>query len=104
MYSLYNNLGDPDYLQEVCDDLNFLGNLRAALAIAQKVRALRGLRPGQSPLRLRECLVDQSNKVRDTIKALGLTEPSTKEVMKAIEDYKMFSAAELAAFQNEIAD
>lgn len=102
LYSLHNNLGDPDYLQEVCDELNFLGNLRAALAIAQKVRALRGLRPGQSPQRLGECLVDQSNKVRDTIKALGLTEPSTKEVMKAIEDYKMFSEAELVEFQNEL--
>ena len=29
--SVYDNLGDPDYLQEVCTDLNFLGNVRAAI-------------------------------------------------------------------------
>jgi len=41
-------------------------------------------------------------KLSGTISKLGLEEPSKKEIMKAMDEYKMFSPSELAEFEKEI--
>ncbi len=96
--SVYENLEeDSEYLQEVCDELNFLGHLRAALLIVQRVRFVPGeksqfygavLRPG-------DCLPSLAEKLRGTIKEVNLREPTEQEIFQALDEYKMFSAEEL---------
>ena len=103
--TVYENLGgDTGYLQEVCDDLNFLGHLRAALLIVQKVRFVPGeqVKWGSSPKFPSNCLPSIKDKLNGTINKLGLKEPSKVEVMKAMDEHKMFSASELAEFGKEI--
>jgi hypothetical protein len=105
LYTLYDNLdGDTEYLQEVCDSLNFLRHLVAVLVIAQKVRFLPGEKDkwGQAPKRRSECLPTIKNKLKNTIKELGLNEPSEQEVINVLEEYKMFTPAELTEFEKEI--
>jgi hypothetical protein len=105
LLNLYDNLGgDKDYLQEVCDELNILGHLHAALTIVQKVRFVPGEQSTSGTLRNRpsECLPHINDKLKETIKKLGLRQPSKEEVVKALEEYKMFSSAELAEFEKEM--
>ncbi len=105
LYGVYDNLGDPDYLQEVCDELNFLGNVRAAFAIVQRIRYV----PGETvirkapPKRPSECLPDRGKRLREAIKKCDFNEPSKTDIMKALCDYKMFSVGELAELEKEIA-
>lgn len=104
MYSLYNNLGGSDYLQEVCNELNFLGHIRAVLVIAQRIRFVprETSRWGKSASRPCECLPDQRKHISDTIKDLELNEPSKDGIMKSLGEYKMFSKEELAEIEKEI--
>ena len=104
LFSVFNNLGDPDYLQEVCDGLNFLGHVRAAFAIVQRIRYVPGetATSGKPPSRPSECLPDHRKRLREAIKELGLNEPSTGNIMKALGEYKMFTPAELAEIEKEI--
>jgi hypothetical protein len=91
--SVSDNLRNAAYLQEVCDELNFLGHIRAAFAIVQKVRYTPGEQTsrGTPPKRPCECLPDHRKRLREVIRELGLREPSTANVMKALGEYKMFS-------------
>lgn len=104
LYSVYDNLGDPDYLQEVCDELNFLGHVRAAFVIVQRIRYVPGETAtlGRPPKRPSECLPDRRKRLRDAIKRLGLHEPSVADIMKALSEYKMFLPDELAKMKKEI--
>lgn len=104
--TVYDNLGgDTDYLQEVCNDLNLLGHLRTALLIVQKVRFVPGeqVKWGSSPKTPNDCLPSIKDKLNGTINKLGLEEPSKMEVMKAMDEYKMFWPGELAEFEKDIA-
>lgn len=102
--SVYDNLGDPNYLQEVCDDLNFLGHVRAAFVIAQRMRYVPDEKAtwGTSPKRPSECLPDHRKRLREAIKELGLEESPKPNIMKALSEYKMFSPKELAEMEKEI--
>jgi len=102
--SVYDNLGNAEYLQEVCDELNFLGHIRAAFLIVQKVRYVPGERStwGTPPKRPSECLPSYRKRLREAIKALDLDEPSNADIMKAIGEYKMFSATELVELEKEL--
>jgi hypothetical protein len=102
--SVSHNLSDLDYLQEVCAELNFVGHIRAAFVLVQRVRYVPGetLSVGNPPRRPRECLPDRRNRLREAIKDIGLNEPTTAEIMKALSEYKMFSPAELAEMEKEI--
>jgi hypothetical protein len=105
LYTLDNNLcGDTKYLREVCDELNLLGHLHAALAIVQKIRFVPGEKDkwGQGPKRPSECLPTIRDTLTNTIKELGLGEPPKQKVMEALKEYKIFSSAELAEFEKEI--
>ncbi len=98
-YTVYKNLDDDSrYLQEVCGELNYLGHLRAALVIAQTARFV----PGQEAKWPRECLPTLREKVRRTIEELGLREPTKQEVVRALDEYKMFSPKTLADLEREI--
>ena len=102
--SLFENLGgDSRYLKEVINELNFLGHLRAALVIVQKVRFVPGEKaPWGALQRPSDSLPQLKEQIKDTITELVLEEPSRQEVMKALEEYNMFTAAELAEFGKEI--
>lgn len=105
LYKLFENLDhDTRYLQEVINELNFLGHLRAALVIVQKVRFFPGEKAlwGPSPQRPSDCLPQKKEQIKDTIKELGLEEPSRQEIMKALQEYNMFTAAELTEREKEI--
>lgn len=104
LLSISDNLDDPELLQEVSDATNFAGGVRAALLIAQKVRFVPNeeSRYGPAPKRPRECLRTVAQKVRDTFAEVGLDEPSRKDIMEALEHYRMFSDKELAEFRAEI--
>ncbi len=104
LYSVYDNLGNAEYLQEVCDDLSFLGHIRAAFVILQKVRYVPGEQAtwGTPPKRPCECLPDRRRKLLEAIKELKLREPSKPDIVKALGEYKMFSPAELAELEKEI--
>jgi hypothetical protein len=103
LYSVYDILGDPDYLQEVCKELNFLGQIKAALLIVQRVRYIPGevATWGKPPSRPSECLPDQSKELRQSICELELNEPPSTDVMKALSDYKMFSDMEISEIEKE---
>jgi hypothetical protein len=104
LFSVFNNLGDSDYLQEVCDELNFLGHIRAAFAIVQRVRYVPGETAtwGKPPSRPCDCLPDHRRRLREAIKELGLEEPSKANIMKALGEYKMFSPGELSELEKEL--
>jgi HKD family nuclease len=104
LYSVYDNLGDPDYLQEVCDELNFLGHIRAAFVIVQRVRYVAGETAtwGTPPKQPSECLPDYSRRLREAIKDLNLKEPLKSDIMKALAEYRMFSEAGLAELEDQI--
>jgi len=104
LYSVYDNLGDADYLQDVCDELNFLGHIRAAFVIVQKVRFIPGEAAswGRPPKRPCECLPDHRKSLQEAIRGLGLAEPSKAQIMKALGEYNMFSTTELDELQKEI--
>ncbi|MEI7688406.1 MAG: hypothetical protein WCL32_25645, partial [Planctomycetota bacterium] len=104
LFSVNDNLGDSDYLQEVCNELNFLGHVRAAFVIVQKLRYVPGETAnwGTPPKRPAECLPDHRKRLREAIKELDLNEPSKADIVKALGEYKMFSPVELAELENEI--
>jgi hypothetical protein len=101
--SISQNLGGSKYLQEVIDDLNYLGHVYAALVIAQRVRFLpdEKCQWGPSPKRPQECLSNNKNQLVETIKRLNLNMPSKTDVVKALEYYNMFNALELVELQSE---
>src|SRR5208282_3333052 len=96
--------GDSAYLQEVCDELNFLGHLRAALVIAQKVRFVPDEQMSwrMPPKRAYECLPHIDEMIRKAFNDLGLREPSKAEVKKALDEYQMFTPAELVQLENDL--
>jgi HKD family nuclease len=104
LYSVYDNLGDPDYLQEVCNELNFLGQIRAALLIVQRVRYNpdESATRGKPPSRPSECLPDHSKKLHQSIGELELDEPPSSDIMKELSDYNVFTDTELAEIKNEL--
>jgi len=104
LYSVYDILGNADYLQEVCDELNFLGHVRAAFVIVQRIRYFPGETAtwGTPPKRPSECLPDHRKRLREAFRELDLKEPSKADIMKALGEYMMFSLTELAELEKEI--
>lgn len=105
LYSVSDNLGgDCELLQEVCDETNFPGELRAILLIVQKVRYIPGEQStyGPAPQRPKECLQAWSKRIRATLEEVGVEEPSKNDVRKALEDYRMFSTAEIDELLKEL--
>lgn len=98
------NLGHSVVLQEVCDELNFVGHVRAAFVLAQRIRYVPGetLRVGNPPKRPCECLPDRRKRLQAAIKRFKLAEPAKADIMKALGEYKMFLPTELAQMEKEI--
>jgi hypothetical protein len=100
-----DNLNDDELLQQVSDTVNFAGHVRAALMIAQKVRFVPNdhsdpYRP--PPKRPSECLPTVAGCVRDTFAKADLAKPPSKDVMEALEQYRMFSDKDLSEFRAEL--
>lgn len=99
LYTVYDNLGGAsDYMQEVCDDLNLIGHLWATLVIAQRARYVPNEQPKDwtPPKSPSECLPHVRKMLRNAVKELDLKKPSLKQVRRALEEYNMFSPADLA--------
>jgi hypothetical protein len=97
--TVYDNLDrDSAYLQKLCDELNFLGDIRAAFVLLQKVRFLPDEKSKWSPpaKRPHECLPQRREELRKAIMILGLQEPTHAQVVQALEDYRMLNEKELA--------
>jgi len=103
--NVFDNLGsNSSYLQEVIDELNFFGQIQAALLIVQSVRfvpgeKLRGIPPATRPS---ECLPYLVTQIKKTVNDLRLVAPPTEKVMKALAEYNMFSEAELNSLAQEV--
>lgn len=105
LYSLYDSLsGDVDLLQQVCDETNYLAEVRALLVIVQCIR----FDPNETPMydtkanRPREVLKKYSQAVTEAIRECGLQEPTRTSVQKALESYQMFTADEIAKRLDEL--
>jgi hypothetical protein len=103
LLAVADNLQDEDLLQQASDTVNFAGHVRAALMIAQRVRfdPNESDRYGPPPKRPRECLPASSSKVRESFAEAGLAEPSWKDVMEALEQYRMFTEKEMSELRAE---
>ena len=91
-------------MQEVCDETNYLADVRAALLIAQWVRFDPNENPTYGPkaTRPREVLQRYATAVAEGIRECDLSEPAPKNVQRALEHYRMFSEAEVAALVKEL--
>jgi hypothetical protein len=104
LLAVADNLQDGELLQQASDTVNFAGHVRAALMIAQRVRFVpnESDRYGPPPKRPRECLASVSSKLRDAFAEAGLAEPSRKDVMEALEQYRMFTDKDLSELRAEL--
>ncbi|MEQ1784835.1 MAG: hypothetical protein ABMA14_26100, partial [Hyphomonadaceae bacterium] len=88
--------GDVGLLQSTCDETNYLGEVRAALLIAQSIRFQPNepVLSGPKPTRPRDVLPSTEEAIREAISECGLNNPSPDNVRVALEGYRMLSDAE----------
>jgi hypothetical protein len=104
LVAVSETLKNSRLLAEAAKTLNFAGEIRAALMIVQKVRFVPNEQVlyGPSPKRPSDCLPTLSKLVKDAFATVGIAEPSNKEVLAALEQYRMFTEHELAGFRAEL--
>ncbi len=104
LLAVADNIQDEELLQQASDNVNFAGHVRAALLIAQRVRfdPDESDRYGPPPKRPKECLPTLASKVREAFADAGLAEPSRKDVMEALEHYRMFTDREISELRAEL--
>ena len=104
LYTVYDSIsGDVDLLQEVCDENNYCGEIRAALVIVQMVRFQSGeVLYGKEIERPKQTLELQSEMVNEAITECDLKHPSNDDVRNALEGYRMFSEDEIATLLVEL--
>lgn len=102
--NIYNNISDSEYLQEVCNELNFLGHVRAAFAIAQSYRYVPNeqAKLEKPPMSPRECFPDRQKLLCETIARMGLNEPGPDCIMMVLKKYNIFSTEVLNQFELQI--
>jgi hypothetical protein len=104
LFSVYDNLQDPDTIQEACDEERFLANVFAAFTLLQRIR----FDPNETSVygkvatRPGETLHTQRDRLIEAVEEIGLELPSQEEVLDALRDYEMFSEEELSAFSKEM--
>src|SRR5205823_3890188 len=92
IYSVQNNLGgDRVLLKRVCEETNYLGEIRAAVLIVQSIRFDPKELGDPKPTRPREVLQRLSAAVHQAIVDCDLSEPGKSAVQKALQGYAMFS-------------
>lgn len=99
-----NLRGDPALLREVCEEVNFAGQVRAALLIAQVARFVPDEKPMYGPPATRpvECLRDWFKKMEDSFCTAGLNRPSNEKVLEALKQYHMMSDVQLKQYEQEL--
>jgi hypothetical protein len=103
--SVLENLdGDVDLLREVCDETNYLAELRAALLIAQQVRFAPHEQPKSGPTASRpsEVLLTYGKAIANAITECGLTEPPAEQIQRALEAYRVFTEVEITRLLAEL--
>lgn len=100
-----NLRGDLDLLRKRCEEVNFVGHVRAALLIAQVARFV----PDEKPLYERpatrpvECLRDRMETMEESFCKAGLNKPSNEKVVEAIKQYRMMSDKQLKQYEQDLA-
>jgi len=104
LYSLWDSLGgDVEFLQEVCTETNYCGEVWAMLLIVQKVRFQPGeVLYGKEIMRPKQTLVAQAKMVVSAIDECVLEQPSSSYVRKALEGYRLFSDHEIETLLGEL--
>ena len=104
LYSVYDSIsGDIDLLQEICTENNFCGEIYAALLIVQTVRFQPGeVLFGKQIERPNQTLEQQSKMVAEAVSECSLELPSSDEVRKALEDYRMLADDEIEVMLEEL--
>lgn len=104
LYSLRNSLGgEVDLLREVSTETNYCGEVRAALLIVQKVRfSPNEVLFGKKITRPKQTLDTQAKMVSKAISECNLEEPSSDEVRRALESYRIFSGDEIKTLLREL--
>lgn len=102
--SVQANLKNNKYFREVCEQHQIMGHIHTALLVAQKVRYIPGERGGpwgEAPSRPRDCLMTQRDMIKETAKKYGIGTPSLADIVKILNEYKMFSPSEIQEFEQE---
>jgi hypothetical protein len=97
--------GNVELLREVRGETNYIGQVRAALLIAQKVRFEQKpdlLSSTPQPSRPRTALVYYAGAVRQAIITCDLNEPLAVEIRRALESYQMLTEAEIVLLLGEL--
>ncbi|MCC9602887.1 hypothetical protein LOC67_20245 [Stieleria sp. JC731] len=104
LYSVYDSIsGDVDLLQEVCTENNYCGEIYAALLIVQMVRYQPGeVLYGKEIKRPKQALEIQSKMIREAVAECYLRKPSSDDVRKALESYRMLSEEEITTLLAEL--
>ncbi|XZE45226.1 phospholipase D family protein [Pirellulaceae bacterium SH467] len=97
LYSVYDSVGgDLSLLQEVCSNINYCGEIVAALLIVQSVRYQPGeVLFGKKIERASQSLEQQAKMVSEAISECSLEIPSIDLVRTALQQYRMFSDSEI---------
>lgn len=103
LFSIYDNIGDPDTIQEACDEEQFLAHVCAAFMILQRIRFVPNetSQYGRAATRPRECFDRQLKRLCAAIDELGLALPTSDEVCGVLRDFRMFSEDELREMAKE---
>ncbi len=105
LYSVYESLGGHvQQLQEYCDEVNYLAEVRAALLIVQDIRFDPNEEPRYGPkaTRPREVLQPYAKAVDEAIYECDLYEPEVGEVRKVLEEYRMLEERGIARMLKEL--
>jgi hypothetical protein len=100
--SLSENLrGQMSILHEVCEELNFIGHLRAAILIAE-VEYVKTKNDCEKPKKARGSITWLNNRIAESCNLAGLHEPTNDRIMAALETYDLFSDEQLAKYRSEM--
>jgi hypothetical protein len=105
LHAVYDRLDrDVHLLQKVCDETNYLAEIRAALLILQSIRFNPNENPQYGPKanRPREVLPTYAKAIAGTIREYNLIEPEPEDVRRVLEDYRMFTEIEIAGLLEEL--
>jgi hypothetical protein len=98
LLAVARNIRDMKLIKQESDRVNFAGHIWAAILIAQRTYTPSYV---PEPGRQRECLPAISLRVRKAFTQAGLAEPSKREVMEALEQYRI-TEKDMSAFKAEL--
>lgn len=96
--SVYKHLdGDRHLLQEVCNETNYLAEIRGTFLVLQSIRFDPQERPkfGPRAIRPRDVLPKWAKAVKSAVTGCGLKEPAADRIRKALDSFEVLSEGEI---------